>query len=216
VQIDTSTTVAVTRSVGVDTTRMTLDPEGMAHLTHVLTNLYSDKHLAVLREYSTNALDSHVTAGNPAPIEVTLPGALNPTLVITDHGAGLSRDDIVNVYAKYGASTKRATNNQIGSFGLGAKSAFTIGGQFVVTATKDRRRTVADIALDEWPATMSLREQNRAEGELRGTGNGRRRLPFVPLDAVLERQKKGRHPSAATVLRMLREHDEKAAASAAG
>jgi DNA invertase Pin-like site-specific DNA recombinase len=29
-------------------------------------------------------------------------------------------------------------------------------------------------------------------------------------------KKKGRHPSAATVLRMLREHDEKAAASAAG
>ncbi|ACV79014.1 ATP-binding protein [Nakamurella multipartita] len=147
-QIDTSAAVSVTNSLGVASTTMTLDPEGMAHLTQVLTNLYADKHLAVLREYSTNALDSHVAAGTTAPVEVTLPTALNPTLVITDHGVGLSRDEIVNVYARYGASTKRGTNTQIGSFGLGAKSAFTIGGQFVVTATKDGRRTVAVFALD--------------------------------------------------------------------
>lgn len=148
-QIDTSTTVAVTRHVDADITRMTLDPDGLAHLTQVLTNLYADKHLAVLREYATNALDSHVAAGNQNPIEVTLPGPLNPTLVVTDHGVGLSRDDIVNVYARYGASTKRGTNTMVGSFGLGAKSAFTIGGQFVVTATKDGQRTVAVFALDE-------------------------------------------------------------------
>ena len=147
-QIDTSTAVSVTNSLGVASTTMTLDPEGMAHLTQVLTNLYADKHLAVLREYSTNALDAHVAAGSSAPVQVTLPTALNPTLVITDHGIGLSRDEIVTVYARYGASTKRSTNSQIGSFGLGAKSAFTIGGQFVVTATKDGRRTVAVFALD--------------------------------------------------------------------
>jgi len=34
-------------------------------------------------------------------------------LVITDHGIGLSRDEIVNVYARYGASTKRGNNTQI-------------------------------------------------------------------------------------------------------
>lgn len=148
-QIDTSHTVTVTSNIDAPATAMTLDPEGMAHLIQVLTNLYSDKHLAVLREYSTNALDSHVAAGNPAPIEVTLPSVLNPTLVITDHGVGLSRQEITEVYAKYGASTKRNTNTQVGSFGLGAKSAFTIGGQFIVTATKDGRRCAAVFALDQ-------------------------------------------------------------------
>lgn len=72
-QIDTSAAVDVTNSLGVESTTMTLDPQGMAHLTQVLTNLYADKHLAVLREYSTNALDAHVEAGTTAPIEVTCP-----------------------------------------------------------------------------------------------------------------------------------------------
>ena len=109
--------MSVINSLGVASTTMTLAPEGVAHLTQVLTNLYADKHLAVLREYSTNALAAHVAAGTTAPVEVTLPTALNPTLthelalVITDHGIGLSRDEIVNVYARYGASTKRGTNS---------------------------------------------------------------------------------------------------------
>jgi len=47
------------------------------------------------------------------------------------------------VYARYGASTKRGTNDQVGAFGLGCKSAFTLGQQFVVTAVKDGQRTVA-------------------------------------------------------------------------
>lgn len=148
-KIDTSHNVTVTSSLDVPAVEMSLDQDGLVHLMSVLTNLYSDKHLAVLREYSTNALDSHVAAGNPAPIEVTLPTVLNPTLVVTDHGLGLSRREIVEVYARYGASTKRDTDTQVGSFGLGAKSAFTIGGQFVVTATKDGLRTSAVFALDE-------------------------------------------------------------------
>lgn len=145
---NTAGTVQVTSSLEAPDATMSLDPTGMAHIMGVLTNLYSDKDLAVLREYSTNALDSHVAAGNPDPIQVTLPTQLNPTLVISDHGVGLSKDELLGIYSRYGASSKRDTNTQVGSFGLGSKSAFTIGGQFVVTARKSGYQTSAVFALD--------------------------------------------------------------------
>ena len=113
----------------------------------ILTNLYANAPLAVLREYATNARDSHVAAGSDRPIEVDLPTDLNPSLVVRDFGVGLSEQEIINVYARYGASTKRDTDDQVGAFGLGCKSAFTLGQQFVVTAVKDGRRTVALFAL---------------------------------------------------------------------
>jgi hypothetical protein len=119
------------------------DAEGTVHLMRLLSDLYSNAHAAVLREYSVNAYDSHREAGNPGPVEVTLPTDLNPTLVIADHGTGLSKDEVTSVYARYGASTKRGTNDQVGAFGLGTKSAFTLGQQFIVTAVKDGWRTVA-------------------------------------------------------------------------
>lgn len=125
------------------------DTEGTAHLMRLLSDLYSNANAAVLREYSVNALDSHRQAGSPSPVEVTLPTDLNPTLVITDHGTGLSRDEVITVFARYGASTKRGSNDQVGAFGLGSKSAFTLGQQFIVTAVKDGWRTVAAFGLSD-------------------------------------------------------------------
>ena len=74
---------------------------GFAHIFNVLRNqLYSDKVLAVVREYSCNAVDAHVAAGKPdTPIKVTLPNRLNPNLLIRDYGDALSDEDIKNIYA---------------------------------------------------------------------------------------------------------------------
>ena len=145
----TATTVHVTSGgTSRETVPCGFDPEGTTHLMRLLSNLYRNAAAAVLREYSANAFDAHVQAGNPGPVEVTLPTDLNPTLVITDHGTGLSRDEMIAVYSRYGASTKRRTNDQVGAFGLGTKSAFTLGQQFIVTAVKDGWRTVAAFGLD--------------------------------------------------------------------
>ena len=127
---------------------MGIDESGMGTVLSILSNMYSDGSFAVVREYASNAFDSHVEAGNSDPILVTSPSFLNPALVVQDFGVGLSGDEVLNVYAKYGASTKRNTNEQIGSFGIGAKSAFTVGTQFVVTAIKNSEKTVALFALD--------------------------------------------------------------------
>ena len=120
---------------------MTIDTNSLAHIMSVLTNLYSDPEMAVLREYSCNARDSHLAVGQTRPIEITLPSNFEQFLVIEDFGLGLSIDDITEIYSRYGASTKRGTNEQTGMLGLGSKSALTYATQFTMTAVKDGVRS---------------------------------------------------------------------------
>jgi hypothetical protein len=117
---------------------MTLDdsPAGRAHLMSLMTDLYSDPHTAVVREISTNALDSHIEAGSTRPIEVFTPTALSPYFAVRDFGVGLSLQDLEKVFSRYGASTKRDTDSQTGTLGLGCKSPLTVSPQFTVTSTK--------------------------------------------------------------------------------
>src|ERR1035437_10098491 len=79
---------------------MSIDEGALAHIMSVLTDLYSDPEMAVIREYSTNALDAHVEAGVTRPIEVTLPSALSPYLKIRDYGTGLDVEDIRTIYSR--------------------------------------------------------------------------------------------------------------------
>jgi hypothetical protein len=113
--------------------------DGFAHIFNVLRNqLYSNKYMAVLREYAVNGVDSHIEAGCPErPIEVTLPTQLNPNLKIRDFGTALSDTDIQDIYAFYGESTKRNTNSQTGMLGIGSKSAFAYGDNFVINSFVD-------------------------------------------------------------------------------
>jgi hypothetical protein len=127
---------------------LTIAPEAMQHIMGLLTNLYSDNEAAPLREYSTNARDSHIEAGIDRPIEVTLPARLAPFLRIKDYGVGLSVKDIHDIYSRYGASTKRDTNEQVGMLGLGCKSALAYTNQFTMVAVKDRVKVQAQISRD--------------------------------------------------------------------
>lgn len=129
--------------------RMSIDSTAVNFLMSTLTDLYSNKPLAVIREYSTNALDSHIEAGNPDPILVSLPTSSNPVLTIQDFGVGLSHDDIEQIYSLYGASTKRDSNEVVGMLGLGCKSGLTLCDQFTLEAVKDGEISVCIITRDE-------------------------------------------------------------------
>ena len=124
---------------------LSVDLASVPHLMRILTNLYSDPILAVIREYSTNALDSHVEADNSAPIEVFLPTALRPTFTVQDYGVGLSERELLEIYSKYGASTKRESDEVVGMLGLGCKSALAYTDQFFIRAVKDGIKTNAII-----------------------------------------------------------------------
>jgi hypothetical protein len=128
---------------------MTIDQGALAHIMSVLTDLYSDPELAVIREYSTNAFDSHVEAGVNKPIEVTLPSPLAPFFRVRDFGIGLDAEGIREVYSRYGTSTKRGSDDVVGMLGLGCKSALTYTDQFTVVGIKDGVMTQISVSRDE-------------------------------------------------------------------
>jgi len=123
---------------------------GLAHIFNVLRNqLYSDKVTAVMREYSTNGTDAHIEAGCPnTPIEITLPTRLNPNFSVRDFGTALNEQEIQDVYAFYGESTKRNTNQQTGMIGIGSKSAFAYGDNFVIHSFIDGKKSIYNAFID--------------------------------------------------------------------
>jgi len=132
-----------------DTTRMSVDAAGAAHIMSLLTDLYSDPEGSVIREYISNAYDSHAAAGQSKPIEVSLPGAFDPTFIVKDFGTGMSATEIREIYGSYGRSTKRDKFDQIGAFGLGCKSALTMTQQFTLISIKDGLKNVAIVTRGE-------------------------------------------------------------------
>lgn len=160
--IPEQTTNQITSTVDGAAIAMSIDTAAMGHIMNVLTNLYSDEELACVREYSTNALDSHIEAEQSRPIEVTLPTELRPILSIRDYGLGLSAEEIETIYSQYGTSTKRASNDAVGMLGLGCKSALAYVDQFTLISVKDGERITVSVARDENGAgvmTINAREE---------------------------------------------------------
>ncbi len=129
----------------------TVKDKNVGHIFSILRNkLYSNKPLAIIREYCTNAFDAHVEAGIATrPIEVLFPTAFKNSLTIRDFGYGLSENDVYNVFASYGESTKRGTNDQVGMMGLGSKSAFCYVNDFTITSYHNGTKSVYLAYIDE-------------------------------------------------------------------
>jgi hypothetical protein len=104
----------------------------------ILSSVYSDKQLAIVRELGCNAMDSHIASGQPKrPIHVHVPNALEPWLTIQDFGTGISHENIYKIYTEYFNSTKTNTNDQTGMLGLGSKSPFCYTDAFTITSIYD-------------------------------------------------------------------------------
>lgn len=74
-----------------------INDNDLSHIMGILrSQIYSDKLLAVIREYSTNAMDANKEAGYDGPINVTIPNAFQPTLSFRDYGKGMSDEEVIN------------------------------------------------------------------------------------------------------------------------
>lgn len=135
----------------------------------ILSDLYSDKPLAIVRELGCNSRDSMVAAGkSDQPFLIHLPNTLEPWLTIQDFGTGISHKDIYDIYAVYFASTKTESNSQIGCMGLGSKAGFCYTDNFTVTSTVDGTQRIYSAYFDEknMPtiALMSTTETTEGNG----------------------------------------------------
>ena len=128
----------------------TIDPEDMRYISSLLRNNYSNTILATIRETYANAVDANKEAGfSPESIEVKCPTGLDQTFSIRDFGSGLSRDQIFNLYSKFGKSTKRGSDASIGGFGIGRFAPLSYKDSFTVTSYHNGNKTIYSIYISE-------------------------------------------------------------------
>lgn len=125
-----------------------VDPQGARRMMEMLVNLYSDRRLAVVREYVSNAVDATRVAGSTEAVRVTVPTQLDPTLTVSDHGIGMSTSDVEATFLAFAASTKRGSDELIGGLGIGAKCAWALAESFLVDTVKNGSRTTVRASRD--------------------------------------------------------------------
>ena len=147
-----------------------INDNDLSHIMGILrSQIYSDKLLAVIREYSTNAVDANIEANNNEPIYVQLPTIAKPTLSFRDYGNGLTDQEVTQLYIKYGASTKRNSNDYTGCLGIGCKAAFAYGDSFQITSYTTDRITTWFARIDESKrGTISLLDEKPNTGNPTG------------------------------------------------
>ena len=134
-----------------DSSEFGISLKDSAHIMTILRDtLYSDKVLAVLREYGANAWDAHREVKKyDVPIKVVLPTLKEPTLIIQDYGRGLSHEEVFQIYTQYGASTKRGSDDSVGMLGIGSKSGFAYSDSFTVVSCHGGKRRTYVAVLDD-------------------------------------------------------------------
>ena len=132
------------------TVNCTIDPEDMRYISSLLRNNYSNTILATIREPYANAVDANKENGlSPELIEVKSPTSLDQTFSIRDFGPGLSRDQIFNLYSKFGKSTKRDSNTKLGAFGIGKFAPLSYKDSFTVSSYYNGIKSIYSLYISE-------------------------------------------------------------------
>jgi len=133
----------VNNALSSTTLRISEDAKDQALLVDLqISKLYRDKVKSVIREYISNAKDANIAAGkSDVPVKIYLPSPDKLLFEVSDDGLGMSPEEIDRFFCSVGASSKRDTNTQIGSFGLGLKCGFAYikqhGYQFNITTVSN-------------------------------------------------------------------------------
>ena len=129
--------------------------------------IYSYPIRTAVQEYLSNAKDAVVEAGKDSSnIRVDLPSQIKPEFVVRDFGIGMSDETVRDVFVRYGVSTKRNNNSQLGCFGIGAKSGWAVSDSFVIESFHEgtRREYIADIG-DQREGRLLLFKETPTEEE---------------------------------------------------
>jgi hypothetical protein len=134
-------------------------------LDYLSRTIYSNPIRTVCQEYISNARDAHIEMGKgDVPVRIIFPNAFDRAIKIVDEGPGITPERMINIFTKYGNSTKRGDNNQTGGFGIGSKSCFSYTDTFTIVTVsvedgqKIRRTYVAMKETGHAPKLMEVGE----------------------------------------------------------
>lgn len=98
------------------------------------SSLYQYKEEAIVRELCCNANDAYDIDAIDKKYDVHVPSVTEPYFYVRDYATGMSPEDIDNVYAYFGRSTKEHSNDFTGCLGIGSKSPFAYVRNFFVVS----------------------------------------------------------------------------------
>lgn len=113
------------------------------------SGVYVHKVRAVIRELACNAVDAHTTSRVDRPHKIHLPTQLEPWFAVRDFGAGLSPQEMEEVYLVVFNSTKQDSNELIGSFGIGRLSFYAIADSAIVHSYQNGVKASYSLFTDE-------------------------------------------------------------------
>ena len=132
------------------TVNCSIDAEDMRYISSLLRNNYSNTILATIRETYANAVDANKENNlSPELIEVKSPNSIDQTFSVRDYGCGLSRDQIFNLYSKFGKSTKRGSDLSIGGFGIGRFAPLSYKDSFTATSYHKGVKSIYSLYISE-------------------------------------------------------------------
>lgn len=105
-------------------------------------NLYSRPLPSLIREISSNMIDSCTDAKNTNSCIIELKHDKEDNskyLSFQDFGTGLSPDSMINTYMNYFSSTKRNDNTTLGQFGIGSKSPLSYQDSFYINTVYNNK-----------------------------------------------------------------------------
>ena len=128
--------------------------------------IYTRKELAVVREYSNNMADAQKEAGKlVSDCIVSLPTYDDLTVKFRDFGAGLSKDEIVNIYCNLGTSTKRNSDDYNGVLGYGSKAFQCISDSVTVTSWNNGEKAIYQIIKGDTQTLPQIYELARCSSD---------------------------------------------------
>lgn len=156
-----------------------IDPSAMTLIMDMLAKNYNNPLPSAIREYVSNGIDVHKEQHINKPVKLTLPNHFSDEIIIEDFGCGLSLDEIINIYANFGSSTKRNDDEQIGGFGIGSKSGLAISNMITVTSVKNGLKNIFTLVRDETGISTILLKENEKTDDDSGTTV---QIPFRALE----------------------------------
>ena len=123
-------------SSGLETTAMGMVLNATS-FNHIINSLYKNPLGAIIRELTTNALESHMVANTTRKVAIQLPTAYDQNFIIRDFGTGLDDEEVQKYLNTLFSTSKDKDNNLMGGFGLGSKSPLALVDTFNIISIKN-------------------------------------------------------------------------------